>query len=556
MFELPPAPRLSGPVLRSVVAATSAEPVRRALTAVMRKDLGMEAMLALGSELRRPMPLNAKPLRARADHTRPSAELALPKASSILVSAAQYHERYKKKDAKPDVVCERAIAEARRLASATPAMTCLVEIDAENAMRAAKESAERFARGAPIGPLDGVPIPIKEELDLRGIGFRLGTEFVPKSHAAADASCVAQLRKAGAIILGHTPMTEMGMSPLGGNPHRKMPRNAHATDRLAGGSSTGSAVSVAVGLAPAAIGSDGGGSIRIPACFNGVFGIKPTFGRVSRTGDGFGGTMAHVGPIGASSYDLAVVLEAISANDPADELTHGAPEIVPGELVRALGRGVKGLRIGVLDSEISAAEGPVATACREALRALEREGAVLVPLEMPLAKHASPIGMLTIGLEAYVALLDARRHHWDRMGPDLQLLLRLLSAMRSDDYLDCQSMRSALRIATAELLRDVDVLAMPTTGDVAPEVTDSELEHGFVDTPALATACRFAFLGNLTGLPCASAPVGSGEDDMPVGLQIIGDAFDEATVLSVIAHLERIGVASVREPRLSVRPLG
>src|SRR5688572_1275807 len=140
MFELPPAPRLSGPVLRSIIAATSAEPVRRALTAVMRKDLGMEAMVALPSALRQPLPLNARPLRARADQSRPSAELPLPRSSPILPSAAEYHERYRKKEAKPDVVCERALAEARRLASAKPAMTCLVEPDAENAMRAAKES--------------------------------------------------------------------------------------------------------------------------------------------------------------------------------------------------------------------------------------------------------------------------------------------------------------------------------------------------------------------------------------------------------------------------------
>lgn len=556
MFELPPAPRLSGPVLRSIVAATGADPVRRAISALMRKELGIEAALALPASLRDAMPLSVRPVRARARHDRPSQELSLPASSEILPSSAGWQARFRAGAAKPDVVCERALAEARRLASATPAMTCLCVAAAEGAMRDARASAERWARGEPLGPLDGVPVPIKEEVDIEGIGYRLGTSFIPRSEATSDATVVRRLRAAGAIILGHTPMTEMGMSPLGGNVHREMPRNAHAADRLPGGSSSGSGISVAVGLAPVALGSDGGGSIRIPACFNGVFGIKPTFGRVSRHGDGFGGTVDHLGPIGASAYDLAVFLEAASGPDPEDELTHMTPAIEPGELVAALGRGVRGLRIGVLEGEIDAAEPAVARACREALAALEREGAVLVAVELPLAAHAPGIGYLTIGLETYVSLLDARRSHFEMMGPDLQLLCRLLSAMRSDDYIDAQCLRSTLRLQAAELLREVDVLALPTTGSVAPTVTDAEMKQGFADTPALAAACRFAFFGNLTGLPAGTAPVGSGEAGLPVGLQIIGDAFDEHAVLSVLAHLERIGVATVREPRIAARPLG
>ncbi len=556
MFELPPAPRLSGPVLRSVVAATAADPVRRAISHLMRKELGIEAALALPAALRQPQPLSVRPVRARDRHVRSSQELPLPVSSAILPNAAAWQERYRDRRATPDAVCERAFAEARRLASATPSMNVLCEPAVESAMRDAKASAARWAQGTPIGPLDGVPVPIKEEVDIEGIGYRIGTAFIPRSQASADSTIVQRLRAAGAIILGHTPMTEMGMSPLGGNALRDMPRNAHAADRLAGGSSTGSAVAVASGLAPVALGSDGGGSIRIPACLNGVFGIKPTFGRVSRHGDGFGGTMDHLGPIGASTYDLAVFLEIVSGADPEDILTHQTPALAQGELVSALGRGVRGLRIGVLQREIDGAAPEVASACREALRALEKDGAELVEVDLPLAPHAAGIGYLSIGLEAYTSLLDARRHHFDEMGADLQLLCRVMSAMRADDYLDAQCLRATLRLQAAELLREVDVLALPTTAQVAPPVTDAEMKQGFADTPALASVCRYVFLGNLTGLPAGTAPVGSGEAGLPVGLQIVGDAFDEHTVLSVLAHLERLGVAEVREPRVPVRPLG
>ena len=127
---------------------------------------------------------------------------------------------------------------------------------------------------------------------------------------------------------------------------------------------------------------------------------------------------------------------------------------------------------------------------------------MIVDVTLPLAKHASGIGYLTIGLETFASLLDARRDHWEELGPDLQLLCRLLSTFASDDYLDGQALRQRLRVSTAELLREVDVLALPMTADEAPRVTDQDMTAGFADTPALHSACRYAFLGNLTGLPC------------------------------------------------------
>ncbi|MCC6877631.1 MAG: amidase, partial [Sandaracinaceae bacterium] len=498
-------------------------------------------------------PLSPRPRRARADHGRPSAGLDVPRAGALEPSSV-WQDRFLNRKSSPSEVLERAIAEARRLASIAPAMGCLSVIDDEAALRDARASDARFEKGAPRSPLDGVIVPIKEELDLEGHAARMGTAYIPPSRAMKDATLVARLRAAGAIVIGQAMMTEWGMSPLGVNPHRPMPRNAHAPDRLAGGSSTGSAISVATGLAPLAIGSDGGGSIRIPACFNGVFGLKPTFGRVSRAGDGFGGTVDHVGPIAASTLDLATCLEIAAGEDPEDELTQRTPPV--GDLRGALGRGVRGLRIGVLQGEIDAAAPEVASACREALAALAKEGAILADVELPLAAHASPIGYLTIGLETYASLLGARRDHFRALGPDLQLLLRIMSTFDAGEYLDAQSLRGTLRAQAAALLAGVDVLALPTTASEAPPIDAGELASGIADTPALAAACRFAFLGNLTGLPCGTAPIGSGAAGLPIGLQIVGDAFDEAAVLQVLAHLERIGAASTRAPRVRARPLG
>lgn len=554
-MKLPPPPRLSGAVLRGIVRATDRPSVRRVLGGLMRKDLGVDDALALPQSARDVLPLSARPWQARGAHPRGDEKLPLPVTSrDHTPTAAQIAAHYREGKLDPVEATRRALRLAQNLATRKPSMGPILHYDEERAMRDAEASRERWRANRPLGPLDGMIVPVKEEVDLEGHGARLGTAQ-PARKDAKDATAVRRLREAGAIVIGTTCMTEYGMSPLGVSARRVLPRNAQNPKHAAGGSSTGSAVAVTTGLSPVALGSDGGGSVRIPSAFNGIFGIKPTFGRISRHGDGFGGTMAHLGPLGASVRDLAIFLEAVSGEDPEDELTHRNPGFSGGWLERSLGGGVRGLRIGVLEDEISAADVQIARACREALSALEREGAVLVPVTLRLAKHAPAIGYLSIGLEAYNALLPQRLHDFDSIGVDLQLLCRIMSTFQPDDYLDAQCLRAGLRRDTAALLRDVDVLALPTTARTAPIVSDADVLGGMADTPELAAACRFAFLGNLTGLPAGTAPVGTDARGMPMGLQIMADAWDEAGVLRVLAHLERMGVAKVPRPAVTASVL-
>jgi aspartyl-tRNA(Asn)/glutamyl-tRNA(Gln) amidotransferase subunit A len=554
-MKLPPPPRLTGRALRAVVRATDAEPVRLLLGALLRKDLGLDAVRALPEAFRGPQPLSARPEQARRAHPRATLDLPLPTARPRALGASTWVTRFAQGTATPLEITERAIAGAKELAGRRPFMSPMLFIDEERALRDAAASTERYRNRQPLGPLDGVIVPVKEEVDLDGRGATLGLKLKPRSDAR-DATVVRWLREAGAIVLGHTLMTENGMSPLGVSVQRLLPRNAFDPRYAAGGSSTGSSVAVATGLCPVALGSDGGGSIRLPAAFQGLFGIKPTFGRIPRTGDGFGGTMAHIGPIGATTYDLAVFLEAASGEDKDDELTAGNPGFDAGWLGSTLRRGVRGLRIGVLEDEIDAADPAVAAACRDALRALEAEGAKLVPVQIPLAAHATAIGYLTIGLETYASMLELRRDRWDDIGVDLQLLCRAMSTMRSDDYLDAQRLRAGLRREVAQALREVDVLVLPTMVRGAPEVSDADVLEGMTDTTALQAASRFVYIGNLCGLPAGTAPVGHDARGMPVGLQVVADAWDEATVLQVLAHLERIEVARVPEPRVAVDLFG
>jgi aspartyl-tRNA(Asn)/glutamyl-tRNA(Gln) amidotransferase subunit A len=552
-----PVGRISGRALDALVTAIRKTPARGMLAGLIRQQLGIDALRALPHELRGPLPFSHAPLAARSDHARDSLDLDLATRESGTRSGAQLAHAYRAGAATPEQVAARALSAARDLASRVPTTGPLCGYDDERALSAARESKERFERGE-ARALEGIVLSVKEEIDLLGFPTRKGTGYSGHLPAARDAVAVERLRRAGAILLGHSPMTEFGLSPLGANPHRRMPRNPHDPSRLAGGSSTGAAVGVALGVTPVALGTDGGGSIRIPAAHCGIFGLKPSYGRIPSTGLGtpFASSVVHLGPLAASCADLAAFLEITAGADAADPASLAAPALAPGELTGALRRGVRGLRIGVEPDEWAAAPRAIRRVTEAALQALEREGATLVEVRSKLMRRAGAIGCLTIGIEGFVALSRARAEHMDELGLDVQLVLAGLETFRPDDYLDAQRLRSALRQEMAALLADVDVLALPTTAHGPLSVNDAESRYGFIDPPALDATCRYAFLGNVTGLPAGTAPVGSDDDGLPVGLQIIGDAWDEACVLQVLAHFERTGAARVPRPKDAIDLLG
>jgi aspartyl-tRNA(Asn)/glutamyl-tRNA(Gln) amidotransferase subunit A len=542
-------PRLAGSTLTAVRIAAETKGTDAAIREVMKRGLGIDQIGSLPEAWRGPMPLDARPLRAREPRYVTSAGLGALPVRSWPRPAAAYAAAYRDRALTPRKVAERALHEVERLAGLRPSMNISIAQDRDATLRDADAATTRWAEGRPLGPLDGVPFLVKDEFDVAGLPTTLGVRCQPQPLAERDATPVARLRAAGAVFVCKTVLTEWGMSPLGNNINQPMPHNAHDASRAAGGSSTGSAVGVALGVAPLALGGDGGGSIRIPAALNGVFGIKPTFGRVSRAGDGFKGSVAHAGPIAASTTDLATFLDlAAAAPDPLDELTAWAPPPPEGGFGVQLGAGVRGLRVGVDEAEWRDAGEPVAHACREALRALEREGAILVDISMPIAHYATRIGYLTIGPES----VAAHRREWldqrELLGDDLRLTFAVLSGITSLEQMDAQRLRAGLRRELAQTLSAVDVIALPTTAITAPRYTEEDEKSSFSDPVALDGMCRYTFLCNLTGNPAGTAPVGVDAGGLPIGLQIIGDAWDEATVLSVLAHLERAGVAAARRP--------
>lgn len=544
-------PRISGALLRTLAKAARTKAGSLGLYQVLRADLKIDALTGLADEYRGTVPLHVRARQGRLPRQTEDARHTLPGDASWSGTSARFVAAYKANETTPNEVISRCLEGARALAARTPSIGPILCYADADARAEAEASTERYRTKTTRGPLDGVPFAVKEQTSVKNLPRQAGTTFLSAAPCLEDATCVARLREAGAIVIGTTSMTEFGMSPVGQNSKRTLPKNPHSPAHIAGGSSTGSGVAVATGLVPFAIGADGGGSIRIPSAMNGVFGLKPTWGRVSRAGDISSGSVAHLGPLASSTLDLALVLEHVGATDPADPETAFAPPIEPGSLLRALGRGVKGLRIAVDEHEWGDASKSVEKAGREALLALEREGAILVPVNLRLARYAPAIGYLSIGPEA----LGALKHEWannaDDMGADLQIAFGSLGVVGALDYIETQRLREGLRHEIATMFENVDLMALPSTAQTAARASEAEMTSGFLDARLLANLCRFAFLGNLTGLPASSCPVGLDEESLPIGFQLMGDAWDEATVLAASAHLERIGVACAKKPAVS-----
>lgn len=534
--------RLTGAQVRTVRALMNLPGFGALLWSMTARDFRIPELRKLPSSQRAPLDPAPIPLRARVQRGWASAELPAPAVREG--SGAALRARFRDGLTVTEQV-ERVLSEHSSAGSRSP----FIALDPERAMAAASASDARWKTGEPLSPVDGLIIPVKDEFDMTGLPTRGGTSWANQP-ATADAWVIKQLSRAGAIVLGKTHATEFGLNPCGVVEHHIVPRNAYSNEHGAGGSSTGSGVAVALGWCPSAVGTDGGGSIRIPASLNGVFGIKPTYLRIGTTGDRWdANTVAHIGPIGQSTADLVDQLAATAGIDPDAAITRWAPDNHDANPWRAaLGRGVKGARIGVLRNELKDADPAIAQLVVDALKALEADGAVLVDVDIPLAAFVNGIGALAIGGETSANVADLYREHGPDFGHELAILLGLMQQVSAQDFLMAQRHRAALRRQTAAALAGVDVLALPSTATTAPLYKSSEDRTAVLDTNATAAMTRFSFLGNLTGLPAGTVPIGLSAG-LPVGLQFIGDAWDEASVFAMMAQAERAGLTELPRPK-------
>ncbi len=434
-------------------------------------------------------------------------------------------------------------------------LRAFITVMREGALEAARAAEARVLAGDRLGPLHGVPIGLKDLYDTKDAPTTGGSKILAGRRPAEDATVVARLRGAGAIVLGKLNMHEFAYGPEGLNEHYGTAWNPWdaKSHRIAGGSSSGSGVAVAAGLCPAALGSDTGGSIRIPASLCGITGIKPTYGRASRAGVlPLAWSLDHVGPMTRSAADCALMLGPISGHDPKDPATATVP--VP-DYAAALSGEIKGLRIGLLRSFFLESAGMVLRqAVEQAVAELAGLGAHVDEAELPLAEHAAGASFAVIASEALAYHEVWLKERAAEYQADVRERLRLGAFVSGAQYLRGQRVRALMRDEANAALERFDVLVAPTTPVVAtvvgqPEVT---IEHEATDVRAALT--RFTRHFNMSGHPACSLPCGFTAAGLPIGMQIVGRAFDEATVLRVADAYQRATDWHTRRPPFGAAP--
>jgi aspartyl-tRNA(Asn)/glutamyl-tRNA(Gln) amidotransferase subunit A len=422
----------------------------------------------------------------------------------------------------------------------------------DRALAQARAADSALAAGADLGPLHGIPWVAKDLFDVKGHPTTAGTRLLANHVAQADSAAVRRLDQAGMVLLGKTHTVQLAYGGVGINTDQGTPQNPwHATPHVPGGSSSGTAVAVAAGLAPAGLGTDTGGSVRIPAALCGVVGLKTTVGRVSRAGVyPLSFSLDSVGVLARSVEDAALVCQQLAGPDEADETTLGVP---PEDALAEVRAGVKGLRVAFAETTFFDGVDPeLARAVREAGGVLERLGAHLASVPFPEAAEAmklNPRG-LVISAEAYAFNRSLLEEHFEEMDPVVRERMRMGKAVAGPDYFETTRRWSALRRQAVRSLADVDALLVPTT--MIPPVPTAPLERDLAAYGDRNLAyLRNTSIGNILGLCGLSLPCGFTSQGFPIGLMIYGKPFTERTVVRVGHAYEQATSWHERVPDLS-----
>jgi aspartyl-tRNA(Asn)/glutamyl-tRNA(Gln) amidotransferase subunit A len=491
----------------------------------------------------------------------------MPALTSL--TAHELGARYRSGETTPT----RAVTEhLARIESLDPRVRAFLTVTREDALRRAAEADARFRAGTPRGPLDGVPIALKDVLCTRGIRTTCGSKILERFVPPYDATVVARLFAAGAVLLGKLNMDEFAMGSSTEHSAFFATHNPWDLARVPGGSSGGAAAAVAAGLAPLTLGTDTGGSIRQPAAFSGVLGMKPTYGRVSRYGlIAFASSLDQIGPFARDAEDAALLLGAIAGADPMDATAIDVP--VP-DYRAALGQGIEGLRLGVpAEYFMDGMDPEVEQAVRAAIATLEKLGARAEPVSLPHTEY---------GLAAYYVIAPAEASsnlaRYDGVkyglrasgardlidmysktraagfGAEVKRRVMLGTYVLSAGYYDAyygqaQKVRTLVRRDFDRAFARVDLIVAPTTPGVAFKMGEK------ADPLQMYLNDIFTIPVNLAGLPGVSIPGGFTRAGLPIGLQLIAPAFDEATLLRAAHAYQTVTDWHIRTPPLDMTTL-
>ncbi|MDR7418246.1 MAG: amidase [Armatimonadota bacterium] len=417
-----------------------------------------------------------------------------------------------------------------------------ITVAADRALEDADVAQRRLAHGD-RHPLVGVPFALKDSLATSGIRTTANSRVLEHWIPRRDAAAVARLRHAGVVILGKTNLNEFGWSLPREDDLCPPPRNPWNARYAAIGSSSGSGVAVSAGLAIAALGTDGGGSVRLPAGQMGLVGIKPTHAWISRVGSLHRGSLSNIGPLVRTTRDMALVMNTLTGYDPEDPdaRPHDSPDHLDG-----IEDGVAGLRLGVPWTYIDAVpvEAEVRAAFETALGEYARLGASIRGVRMDVLAHARAATFVVLNAEHYAAHEAALRSYWALHGGSARLYLTQAAFLSAADYLIALDVRRLVAQAVDSVLRDVDILAMPTSPVVTAEAARQPGAH------RKGINASFTAPFNLTGHPALSIPCGMSAVGLPIGLQLAGRRYDEPLLLRAARAYERATSWHTRHPLL------
>lgn len=530
------APRVSGLALKAFVSALESG-VGPVLLDKILKDSGLDRW--------RETPVDAPPLQCPLPHPPPPAALdsaveqaaravaATPRSSRETVAAfrAAYADGLD-----PVAAVRKLHAELERLDGRDERLGLFVSRKQDEVLAAAEASSRRLREGKPLGALDGVPVALKDEVDLEGHVTTLGTRF-RKDVAKQDSTVAARLKAAGAIILGKLNMNEIGINPIGLNPWHGAARNPWNRHHMTGGSSSASAAVVAAGLCPLSVGADGGGSIRIPAALCGIVGLKATWGRIPETGvPPLCWNVGHVGPMGLTVDDVAAMYAVLAGPDGHDLVSASQP---PPHLADYENGALAGVRLGICWPWFEDASPDVVARCRAAVKHLTDAGATVVEIGAPDTNTVLWAHTAIILSEMTEAMREQIARDVTQFGLDTRTNLAIGQHLRGTDYVRALRHRHAMTRHWLEVMKTCDVIVTPTTATTAPPIPEAALPDGESNLPVVDALMRFIRIANLTGFPALSVPAGFDARGLPVGLHLMGRPWEEHLLLRLGRVVER-----------------
>ena len=414
-------------------------------------------------------------------------------------------------------------------------LRAFITLDADAALGRARALDADLAAGRRRGPLHGVPLAYKDLCRVRGLPTSCGTRTAEYFTSPTECTAVTRLTAAGAVTLGKLNMSELALGPFGDNPHHGNVDNPWKAGHVSGGSSSGSGAAVAAGLALGALGSDTGGSIRLPAACCGIVGIKPTYGRVSRAGVmPLSWSLDHLGPMARTVRDAALMLQVIAGPDPLDATSSPRPA---GALVAALDGSPAGLRVAVPENYyLDGVTADVGAAVEAAARVLAGLGVGVHALRLPDPAAATDVANILARSESAAIHARVLRERPHELGAAVRSRLEVGLHVSAHDYLQAGRLRARLtREFVAEVFAEVDAVLAPAIPEPAPPLAAVTAGPADEIVRRMGRFSRLTRPFNVLGLPVVALPCGVAADGRPLGLQIVGRPFDEATILR-LAH--------------------